>query len=92
MTDKKSNFVKIIDWAIFVFIIIFLLSLSNSIFINQVGYFGALLLILIRFGITRENQFTRTGLEFALLCYIAAEFLSAIFSDYSSLAFNNLFC
>ena len=90
MTDKKNNFVKILDSAIFVFIILFLLSLSNSIFINQVGYFGALLLVLIRFGITRENQFTRTGLEFALLCYIAAEIFSVISSDYSSLALNNL--
>jgi len=90
MTDRRNNIVKILDSAIFVFIILFLLSLSNSIFINQVGYFGALLLILIRFAITRENQFTKTGLEIALLCYLAAEILAVVFSDYSSLAFNNL--
>jgi hypothetical protein len=90
MAGNKSISAKILDWAIVVFVIIFLLSLSNSIFINQLGYFGALLLILIRIGITRENQFTKTGLEFAFLWYIVAEILSAVFSDYSSLAVNNL--
>ncbi len=87
---SKHNTVKIIDNAIFVFIILFLLSLSNSIFVNQVGYYGALLLILLRYFITKQNQFKKTGLEFALIWYLVAEILSAIFTQYHSNANTNL--
>jgi hypothetical protein len=68
--------------------VLFLLSLSNSIFINQIGIYFAFLLILVRFGITRKNHFSKTGLELALVLYIIAELFSAIFSDYSYEAFN----
>lgn len=81
--------IKIIDRLIFVFFIFFLLSLTNSIFINQIGYFGALILILIRYFISKENQFSKTGLEIAFILFIAAEFISAIFSDHQAPAFTN---
>jgi len=90
MSEKKIFHLKIIDSAVFVFLVIFLLSLSNSIFINQLGYYGALLLILIKWAITKENQFSKTGLEFALAWYILAEILSTIFSNQPSAAFHNL--
>ena len=90
MSDNKLGILKIIDSAIFIFVIIFLLSLSNSIFVNQLGFYGALILILIRAALTRENQFSKTGLEFALLWYILAEILSTVFSSQQSAAFHNL--
>lgn len=90
MSENKSKTVKILDSTIFVFIVIFLLSISNSIFVNQIGYYGALILILIRFGITKENQFSKTGLESAILLYIIAEVLSTIFSIEKPLSFHNL--
>ncbi len=89
MRDQKK-FVKIIDASIFVFVILFLLSLTNSIFANQVGYYGALLLMLFRFFLTKENQFKKSGLEYIFLWFILAEILSAIFSNNQSQAFTNV--
>ncbi len=57
MFEKKNTILKFIDSAIFIFIVIFLLSLSNSIFVNQVGYYGALLLILIKTAISKAKSF-----------------------------------
>jgi len=90
MVNEKITVVKILDYIILVFSLIFVLSLSNSIFVNQIGYFGALIFILIRYAVTRENQFRKTGLEIAFLIYILAEILSTIFSDYFSHSFRNL--
>lgn len=88
--NSNSLALKIIDGAIVVFFVLFLLSLSNSIFVNQIGIYITLLLILLRYGITRDNPFSKTGLELALVLYIIAEIISALFSDYSSEAFNNV--
>jgi len=90
MFENKTSALKILDSAIYVFIIIFLLSISNSIFVNQIGYYGALILILIKAGVTKENQFSKTGLEFAILWYILAEVLSTIFTQEKPLSFHNL--
>ena len=86
---NSDTTIKIIDKFIFIFFIIFLLSLTNSIFINQVGYFGALILILLRYFYSKENQFSTTGLEIAFILFIAAEFISAIFSEHQAPAFTN---
>lgn len=90
MSEKKSSTLKLLDYAIYVFIIIFLLSISNSIFVNQVGYYGALILILIKAVVTKKNLFSKTGLEFALAWYILAEILSTLFSQEKPLSFHNL--
>lgn len=90
MSDSRSPIINIIDKAIVVFMVIFLLSLSNSIFVNQLGYYGALLLFLIRWAVVKENPFHKSGLEFAFLWFIAAEIISTIFSVDQSHAFNNL--
>lgn len=90
MAEKKLSTIKIIDKAIYVFIIIFLLSISNSIFVNQIGYYGALILILIKAFLSKENQFSKTGLEFAIVWYILAEILSTIFSNEKPLSFHNM--
>ena len=79
MPDNKRN-LRVIDNTIVVFFIVFLLSLTDSIFINQVGYYGALLLIIARGFIARENPFRKTGMEFAFLWFILAEILSLIFT------------
>jgi hypothetical protein len=90
MMDDNSGTIKVIDKLIFIFFILFLLSLTNSIFVNQLGYYGALVFILARYFITRENQFRKTGLELAFAWFILAEILSAIFSEHSSSAFHNV--
>jgi O-antigen ligase len=87
-SNKKT--VKYIDYTIFFFIVLFLASLTNSIFINQVGYYGDLVFILCRYFYTKENQFLKTGLEIFFLLFIVAELLSALFSVNQSQAFHNL--
>ncbi len=72
--------IKIIDRLIIFFTVLFLLSLTNSIFVNQIGYFGSLILVLIRYFLTKENQFKKTGLELIFIWFLLAELLSAIFS------------
>ncbi|MGB5528670.1 MAG: hypothetical protein WBQ32_01760, partial [Ignavibacteriaceae bacterium] len=89
MLDQDNKIYNIIDWIILSFFVIFILSLSNSIFINQIGYFGALLFILLKIFLTRKNQFQKTGLEFAFALYMIAEILSLIFSDYKAEALQN---
>jgi O-antigen ligase len=77
---KDNRSISIIDKLIFLFFIIFLLSLTNSIFINQVGYYGSLLLILYKYFISRRNPFERSGLELVFIWFILAELISAILS------------
>ena len=90
MPDKKYSYIKILDSAIAFFFVIFLLSLSNSIFVNQLGYYGALILILVKWSITKDNPFSKTKLELALIFFIAAEVLATIFSNEFSASFHNL--
>ncbi|MCK7516577.1 MAG: hypothetical protein MZV64_02065 [Ignavibacteriales bacterium] len=73
--NQETKDYKILDWIILSLFVIFILSLSNSIFVNQVGYFGALLFILIKAFLTRKNPFSRTGLELAFALYMLAEIL-----------------
>jgi len=90
MVETNGTLIKIIDVLIYIFFIIFLLSIGNSIFVNQIGFFGAFLLILVKIAVTKRNQFYRTGLELAFVLYILAEVLSLIFSEYQSEALRNL--
>jgi len=78
MTEDKNRIVKILDNAIIVFFIIFLLSLTDSIFVNQVGYYGALLLLIAKGFISKENPFEKTGMEFAFIWFILAEIISLV--------------
>ena len=89
MPEQEIKSYRILDWIIISLFVIFILSLSNSIFVNQVGYFGALLIILIKAFLTRKNPFSKTGLELAFALYMLAEILSLIFSDYQAEAFHN---
>ena len=76
----KRKPVEFIDQFILFFMILFLATLTNSIFLNQLGYYGALVLLLVKYFITEDNPFEKTGLESALLWFIAAEIFSLIFS------------
>ncbi len=87
--NQETKEYKILDWIILSLFVIFILSLSNSIFVNQVGYFGALLFILIKAFLTRKNQFNKTGLELAFALYMIAEIVSLIFSDYKDVALHH---
>lgn len=73
------------------FFILFLVSLNNSIFINQIGYFGALLFLIVKIVIERRNSFAKSGLEIYFLLFLLAEIVSAIFSEFPLEAFRNVF-
>ena len=91
MDNGNSKALKIIDSALFVTVFIYLASLTNSIFVNQAGYFLSLILLLCRAFITRENVFKRNGLETALIIMIAAEIIATVFSINKGQSFHNLF-
>ncbi len=76
---KKRNLI-IIDRVILFFMVLFLATITNSIFLNQIGYYGAFLTLIARYIITKSNPFEKTGIEPALFWFIAAEILSLIFS------------
>lgn len=88
MRDDKT--VKIIDYIILFFSFLFLGSLTNSIFVNQLGYYFALLFVLIRWFYTRKNPFVKTGLEIPFLLFIAVEVISTILSYRTDQATTNL--
>ncbi len=88
--NSSAKITSFLDKLIFVFTVIFLLTLTNSIFLNQIGYFGALLFILIRFAVTRKNPFSKTGLELPFLLFIIAEIISTAVSVNQAQAFHNL--
>ncbi|MDP2302879.1 MAG: O-antigen ligase family protein [Ignavibacteria bacterium] len=81
---------SLIDKIVFFFLLLFLGSLTNSIFINQLGYYGALVTLLVKFFKEKKNPFSKTGLEYALLFFILAEVLSTVFSIEPAASFNNL--
>ncbi len=78
MPERRN--LLIIDRVILFFMILFLATITNSIFLNQVGYYGALLTLIAKYFVTKSNPFKRTEIEPALLWFIAAEILSLIFS------------
>lgn len=90
MILKNVKSIQIVDNIIFFFALLFLASLTNSIFVNQLGYYGALVFILVKFSLTRKNPFNKTGLEIFFLLFIAAEIVSTILSNNFPQAFNNL--
>lgn len=77
---EKEKLLEKIDQFVFFFMILFLTTLTNSIFLNQLGYYGAFVLLVARYFISKESPFKKTGIETALLLFIAAEILSFIFS------------
>lgn len=90
MPLQNYKMISIIDKLIYFFSILFLCTLTNSIFLNQAGYYLSLILIVFRFYLTKDNPFCKTGLEYALLFYIAAEILSTVFSMEPAHSFRNL--
>ncbi|MCC6551141.1 MAG: O-antigen ligase family protein [Ignavibacteriaceae bacterium] len=75
--------------AIVFFVVLFLLTLTNSIFLNQIGYFGALIVLLVQFAVKKENPFQKTELEIPFLLFLAVEFIAFLLSDFQANAFQN---
>ncbi len=88
--NPKLSQNTLLDKSILFFIFLFLGSLSVSIFVNQLGYYGALILLLYKYFKEKENPFSVNGLEIFLLLYIAAEILSTVFSLDRGASFHNL--
>lgn len=89
--EKAYNSENKFDRLLIGFVLIFIVSLTNSIFFNQIGYFGALLILLIQWYKTKENRFYSTGLELPFILFLCAELLSAIFSINQAEAFRIFF-
>lgn len=90
MTLSNQKTSNLVDNLIFTFSIIFILTSTNSIFLNQLGYYGALLSILLKYYLEKKNPFSKTGLELVFLIFIIAEILSTIFSIDVHDSFRNL--
>lgn len=91
MKSNSERTVEILDRAGFVFLFIFAASLTTSIFVNQIGYFGALLILLTRFLVQKKFEKQSTGLEVFFILLILSEVISAILSQNSAQAFHNTF-
>lgn len=77
---KSFLSIEKLDRIIFGFLILFVSTLNNSIFLCQLGFFGAYLLTGYRFYLSKENPFKKAGLEKAFLVYFSAALLAAFFS------------
>lgn len=91
MKSKYKKWINILDKTGFVFLFIFVASLTTSIFVNQIGYFGALLTLLARFLVEKKFEKRKSGLELFFILLITAEIISAILSYNSAQAFHNTF-
>lgn len=87
---NKEKAVPILDKLIIIFTILFIITLTNSIFFNQLGYYGALLLIIGKYFLEKKSPFKKSGLELAFIFFIAAELISSFLSINQPVAFNNL--
>ncbi|MBM4175870.1 MAG: hypothetical protein FJ213_06820 [Ignavibacteria bacterium] len=91
MTLTRERIIQIIDRIGFVFLFIFAASLTTSIFVNQIGYFGALITLLVKFLYQKSLDKKSTGLESLFIALIITELISAILSENSSQSFHNAF-
>ena len=80
MKDSIARKTSVIDKLIFGFLILFAATTNNSIFLCQLGFFGAYILVGIKFYLTKENPFEKTGLELAFLVYFTSVLISALLS------------
>ncbi|GEM_PF-901751 len=91
MKSRNEVIIEYLDRLGFGFLFIFAASLTTSIFVNQIGYYGALLILLIRFSVQGKIEKHKTGLEIFYILLILSEIISAIFSLNSPQAFHNSF-
>ncbi len=91
MTFSRERIIQIIDRTGFVFLFIFAASITTSIFVNQIGYFGALITLLVKFLYQKSFENKSTGLETLFIALIITEIISALLSENSSQSFHNAF-
>lgn len=91
MKTNNDRIIEILDRIGFVFLFIFAASLTTSIFVNQIGYFGALLILLTKFYFQKKFEKRKSGLETLFILLIISEIISALLSDYHYQAFHNTF-
>ncbi len=81
MKSKEEKIIEHLDRAGFVFLFIFAASLTTSIFVNQIGYFGALLIMLFKNIYQKKFEIKYTGLEYLFIALIVSEIISSILSE-----------
>lgn len=87
MITKYFTGIKTIDKIILGLILLFAATLTNSIFINEIGYFIPLFILTYLLIIKKENRFEKNGLELSFILFLTAELISAIFSVDQEYAF-----
>ncbi|NUN09436.1 MAG: O-antigen ligase family protein [Ignavibacteriaceae bacterium] len=78
------------DKTIYILFILFLLTLTNSIFLNQLGYYGALVFLISKYFSKKEKVFSASGLEIALLLYVLVLIVSSFLSVNPAQSWHNL--
>jgi len=91
MITKYFTGIKTIDKIILGLILLFAVTLNNSIFVNQIGYFFPLFILTYLLIIKKDNRFEKNGLELVFILFLTAEFISAIFSVDQGVAFKLFF-
>ena len=71
----KEKIEKYFDKGVIVLLFLFAATLTNSIFLNQIGYFGALILFIFKYVKDRKNPFSKIGLEYLFILFLVAEFI-----------------
>ncbi len=74
--------IKNIDRFIFSFLILFVATLNNSIFLNQIGFFSVYILIIIRSYYLKDNLIKENKLNHVFVILTAVFLITAILSPY----------
>ncbi|TAK54974.1 MAG: O-antigen ligase family protein [Bacteroidetes bacterium] len=85
--SQSNTIVERFDKIIFGLLMMFLLCSSFSIALTQIGYFGALILWIIKMLYARKNEFPQTELDYFFFAFIIAETIAATFSYNKPVAF-----
>jgi hypothetical protein len=77
-----ENKINSIDKLIYAFLVLFVITLNNSIFLSQIGFFATYFLIGIKSYYLKENPFKKNELNLYIIIFILVLIVTAIFSIY----------
>lgn len=83
-----ENKIYSIDKLIYAFLVLFVITLNNSIFLSQIGFFATYFLIGIKSYYLKENPFKKNELNLYIIILILVLIVTGIFSIYRDEALN----
>jgi O-antigen ligase len=86
----NSNY-PILNRIALAFLLLFAATLTNSIFLNQLGYYIALVFLGVAYFKGDKETFKKNGLEIFILLFFLAELFSFLFSANKPVALENFF-